>query len=144
MFSYAEIARCFERIIGVTGTLKSLSDTQQQVLDEYGISHKTYIPSLYGQSRREFQKDRDTKIVDDPREYYVELANEIKGGLKSDCSRAVIAFFETKEQLDAFKSAPEFASYAVDAHTLTAESGQKERAHNQDGHASWYGDALHS
>ena len=42
----------FSKIFGVTGTLESLSDFENQILKRYKIDLKTYAPSVYGESRR--------------------------------------------------------------------------------------------
>lgn len=48
-FSYAEIPRDFKYIMGVTGTLKSLSDPEKDIVEKvYKIENKTFIPSVFG------------------------------------------------------------------------------------------------
>ena len=47
-FSYAEIPKIFKNIIGVTGTLKTLSDFEKKIITEdYNIKLNTYIQSNY-------------------------------------------------------------------------------------------------
>lgn len=48
-FSYAEIAKTFNYILGVTGTLKTLSKQEVQIIQsEFKIELKTYMPSVFG------------------------------------------------------------------------------------------------
>ena len=43
----------FNKIFGVSGTLKCLSDFENKILTRYNIKLKTLAPSVYGESRRE-------------------------------------------------------------------------------------------
>jgi hypothetical protein len=48
-FSYAEFPKRYEGILGVSGTLRTLSKQETAILsDEYGLSKFTYLPSAYG------------------------------------------------------------------------------------------------
>lgn len=50
-FSYAEIPNNFSYIMGVTGTLKSLSEPEKNIVEnDYKIKNKTYIPSVFGKN----------------------------------------------------------------------------------------------
>ena len=52
-FSYAEIPECFKFIMGVTGTLKTLSKSESNIVENvYGIMKKTFIPSVFGENKR--------------------------------------------------------------------------------------------
>jgi len=47
-FSYAEIPKMFKNIIGVTGTLRTLSRYENKIIkDVYKINQNTFIPSIY-------------------------------------------------------------------------------------------------
>ncbi|ETO03803.1 hypothetical protein RFI_33599, partial [Reticulomyxa filosa] len=49
-FSYAEVPQNFYRIMGVSGTLKTLSVPEQEVVEkDYCVSKHTYMPSLFEQ-----------------------------------------------------------------------------------------------
>jgi hypothetical protein len=48
-YSYAEIPKDFAMILGVTGTLKTLSDPEKDIVEnEYKILKKTFTPSVFG------------------------------------------------------------------------------------------------
>ena len=57
-FSYAELPLMYDLILGVTGTLKTLTSDESQILkDHYGISNMTFIPSVYGNNKLLFAGD---------------------------------------------------------------------------------------
>ena len=50
-FSYSDLPRFFGTILGVTGTLKSMSPFKNEELEKrYDVRRKYYIPSVYGDS----------------------------------------------------------------------------------------------
>ena len=52
-FSYAKLPGYFKSILGVTGTLQSMSDGQKRILDEKFEVKKRYVqPSIYPASNR--------------------------------------------------------------------------------------------
>ena len=58
--SYAELPVCFDFILGVTGTLKGLSDSELNILKKvYDVSKFTFIPSAFGRSRLVFSDDSE-------------------------------------------------------------------------------------
>jgi len=51
-FSYAEVPFQFAMILGVTGTLDTLSKPEKQIIEEvYKIKHQTISPSVHGSSK---------------------------------------------------------------------------------------------
>jgi hypothetical protein len=60
-FSYAEVPKKYLRIVGVTGTLKTLTAPQQKLLkDEYGVDKKTFVPSVFGKNVLSFNSNDST------------------------------------------------------------------------------------
>ena len=103
-YSYAEVARSFARIMGVTGTLKTLGNVQRDILSkDYGISKWTYIPSVYGNSNRVFAQEADTKVIPESN-YYQIVRQEIQAQLDKNADekgkRAVLVFFESKKRVE--------------------------------------------
>ena len=46
-FSYADIAKQFALVMGVTGTLQSLNDVQKEMIrEQYNIHRLTFNPSV--------------------------------------------------------------------------------------------------
>lgn len=80
-FSYAEIPNHFHSILGVTGTLSTLSPAERELLkSDFGVKRYTYIPSVYGANQLQFHGNTtdDMKILDSEAAYFMEIVNEIK------------------------------------------------------------------
>jgi hypothetical protein len=97
-FSYSEIPFLFSRILGVTGTLEALSESKKKVVsDTYNIKRHTYIPSVYGASKRKFRKEKHTHVEPESN-YCNRIEEEIKVRL-SNSMRTVLVFFETEKRM---------------------------------------------
>jgi len=107
-FSYAEIPKCYAFVMGVTGTLNTLSPPEKKLLeDAYDIRRKTFVPSVYGKNQLNFTADSTTDcIIDSRASFHINLTNEIKYRLQSistnNYQRAVLVFFETTKKLKEF------------------------------------------
>jgi hypothetical protein len=107
-FSYAEIPREFNCIMGVTGTLKDLSPIQKRIVNEqYGIHRMVFMPSVFKISSLgfipEIKKDIHIETLVD---FHKKIAEEIEGQLigKGGKTRSVIVFFETLQKLRDFEN----------------------------------------
>ena len=104
-FSYAEIPKQYQFVMGVTGTLETLCRPQQRILrDQYGIQRNTYVPSVYGTNQLAFQPDspNDVKLCADPDDWALEIAKEIDHRLvdqEGQKGRAVLVFFDSSQTL---------------------------------------------
>lgn len=111
-FSYAEVPLEFDCIMGVTGTLKTLSDTEKDIVrDRYKIVKSTFAPSVFGENTLVFSRDRDIRIENED-DYMTALANEIESriqGMTQGTKRAVLVFFETRQRLNEFYASKVFA-----------------------------------
>ncbi|CAL6025624.1 Helicase-related_protein [Hexamita inflata] len=108
-FSYAEIPKNYQHIIGVTGTLDTVSKPEMKLLtDEYNIKKFSYLPSVYGTNQLTFSKDSSdfVKIVEQ-KEYFVSIVNEIIRRKQDNVGIPVLVFFETSEQLEQFQKSQE-------------------------------------
>ncbi len=105
IYSYAEIPRQYRCIMGVTGTLATLSKPEKEILDLYNMRKFTYMPSVYGSNQLEFSGNsiRDV-IIESKAAYFIAVGNEIHARLigGSGSSRAILIFFENKTILDEF------------------------------------------
>ena len=100
-FSYAEIPKEYQCILGVTGTLETLCAFEKKVKDEtYKIAKETYTPSIYGDSRLTFQQVEDVMVMSDLTNYHLQLIDTITK--KQKAMQPVLVFFESELQLDAF------------------------------------------
>jgi predicted GTPase len=104
-FSYAEMPHRFEFIMGVSGTLKTLSAPEKDVVsDVYKIKKFTFSPSVYGQSNFQFREGTDI-YIENADDYFNairrEINNRLAGATKST-RRAVFVFFESQQKLMEF------------------------------------------
>ncbi|CAF0828795.1 unnamed protein product [Adineta steineri] len=103
-FSYAEIPPEFRFIMGVTGTLETLSDPEKGIVKNvYKIGTNTYTPSVFGKNNLSFTEKDDIKI-ENRDDYFNVIRKEIDDRLvgKSSEKRAVLVFFESKQKLKEF------------------------------------------
>jgi len=110
-FSYAEIPHEFQGIMGVTGTLKTLSEPEKDIVQNvYKIVKNTYTPSVFGKNQRVFSSGKDIRIETED-DYMTALADEVDNRLQGKIEgpkRAVLIFFETKERLNQFYNSKHF------------------------------------
>jgi len=64
-YSYSEIPKSYFKKMGVTGTLESLHKESLNIITTYEIKQKTLIPSMFGESRREFDKAKNISVEKD-------------------------------------------------------------------------------
>ena len=108
-FSYAAMLKMYDNILGVSGTLRELSDSQRKVLsDEYDVKNATYLRSVYGRNKLCFDANSAGAIkITNIAEFYKEIVNEIRSKLVGRIkSRAVFVFLETKKEVDDFLASP--------------------------------------
>ena len=56
--SDAEMRNCFDVVLGVTGTIKGLSQRETDILNvHYSIKEMTFMPSVYGKNKLCFVSD---------------------------------------------------------------------------------------
>ncbi|ETN97163.1 hypothetical protein RFI_40367 [Reticulomyxa filosa] len=124
-FSYAEVPKNFYRIIGVSRTLKTLSASEQEVVEkEYHISKHTYMPSSFGDNNLVFAQQKDISIVNE-NDYFITLKKEIDDrlvGKTQGTKRAVLVFFESNKQLTEFHESSNFLAMKGEALVMTEET----------------------
>ncbi|ETO21276.1 hypothetical protein RFI_15929, partial [Reticulomyxa filosa] len=129
-FSYAEVPKNFYRIMGVSGTLKTLSASEQEAVEkEYHVSKYTYMPSLFGKNQLIFAEKADIFIADKD-DYFIILKKEIGDrlvGKTPETKRAVLVFFETKKQLMEFYESPHFSPIKDDTIVMTEDNSFTEK-----------------
>jgi len=130
-FSYAEIPHKFLRVLGVTGTLVSLSEPEKKIIEEvYNVKRKTIMPSVFGANLRQFVKNGDGIKVEPLIEYHSSIAREITSrlvGTTAGTKRAVLVFFETKQELEEFYNSPAATPLRGNMKKLLEESNPDEK-----------------
>ncbi|EAR88873.1 helicase carboxy-terminal domain protein, putative (macronuclear) [Tetrahymena thermophila SB210] len=124
-FSYSEIPFKFDCIVGVTGTLETLSVPEKNIVQKiYNITKDTYIPSVFGKNNRKFAEKDDTHVEDED-DYFKVLRNEIERNLNRNGSdknlRSVLVFFESKQKLINFYQSDQMKDIKMDVEIITEE-----------------------
>ncbi|CAF1341009.1 unnamed protein product [Rotaria sp. Silwood1] len=128
-FSYAEIPLEFQYIMGVTGTLKTLSDPERKVIQSvYKITKNTYMPSVFGINNLKFTI-KDDIMIDNESDYFNVIKREIEDRLvgKSSGKRAVLVFFESNRKLKEFYDSTALSSLKESTVYLTEEASLEEK-----------------
>jgi methanogenic corrinoid protein MtbC1 len=130
-YSYAEIPNNnFYAILGVTGTLETLTDPERSIIENtYKIKHNTFIPSVYGRRNITFEKKEDI-LIENHENHFKVIANQIEKrilGKNPGTKRAVFVVFENKNDLCTFYDSDPFVPYKRDASILTEENNEQEK-----------------
>jgi ankyrin repeat protein len=104
-FSYAELPSSYKIIVGVTGTLFSLSAFESKLLENYNIKRKTAIPSVFIKQKLEGAENvlafaGDINAEDD-QGYFHNIKKLVNAAIAKD--RAVLLVFETEARLNDYK-----------------------------------------
>jgi hypothetical protein len=108
-FSYAEIPKRYDLILGVTGTLvpetkngpHPLGEFEQEIIrDDYKITGKTEVPSVYGEKNLTFRENEHVSVLKSEEEFNNAIGLEVAKALDG---RPVLVFFETESKLDAWQ-----------------------------------------
>eukprot|EP00300_Choanocystis_sp_HF-7_P042751 c9453_g1_i2.p1 GENE.c9453_g1_i2~~c9453_g1_i2.p1 ORF type:complete len:802 (-),score=140.84 c9453_g1_i2:47-2452(-) len=128
-FSYAEIPRMYARVLGVTGTLDTLSAPENEILTNvYLVRKQSFIPSVYGESK--LDPVQKIKIVSDD-EFHIALINEINERLIMNgrqVKRAVLVFFESLSELERFQDFEPYQKSEFDKAVITEKTDGNDRA----------------
>ncbi|CAF1149858.1 unnamed protein product [Adineta steineri] len=124
-FSYAHMPKDFGYITGVSGTLRTLADSEKNILsDVYGIAKSTFMPSAFGKSNRNYSSINDVEAVEKS-EYFMRIRGEID--LMIRAKRAILVFFESEERLLEFYNSDELASLRQSVQLITERVSAKDR-----------------
>lgn len=99
--SYAKLPECYPLILGVTGTLTTLSDYEKKVVKEYYQIHESSVmPSFFGASNLQFNKRYDVNCFKSRSDWMNAIFSRINAILNS--MRSVLVIFDAEETVDAF------------------------------------------
>ncbi|CAF4982196.1 unnamed protein product, partial [Rotaria sp. Silwood1] len=105
--SYSEIPNSFDRVFGVSGSLKDLSDAENNLLKHYHIYEKSYYPSFFGMSKLKFDRINSFTIKDCKKIWFDSIVSFTRKIIAEE--RSILIFFENEKLLDEF-----YASYSGD------------------------------
>ena len=124
-FSYAEMPHDFAYITGVTGTLKTLAPSEKEILKRvYAVQNNTFIPSVFGQSNRNYNSNTDVRVVKES-EYFMAIRGDID--VVCHAKRTILVFFESEEKLMAFYNSSELSSIQGSVQIIMEKVSVKER-----------------
>ena len=82
--------------MGVTGTLRELNEFELDKLKtEFNFNKFSYAPSIYGESKFKFKKDKHIEVYNEKDEYLSAINTKIDKVLKKN--RAILIFVENKK-----------------------------------------------
>ncbi|CAF3605157.1 unnamed protein product [Rotaria sp. Silwood1] len=128
-FSYAEIPLEFEHIMGVTGTLETLSDPEKHIINHiYKINKSTFTPSVFGKNNLKFT-EKDDIMIENSDDYFNTIVREVQTRLKGKSydKRAVLVFFESKQKLKEFYDSKALETIKESVSYLTEEASSLEK-----------------
>ncbi|XP_053687453.1 protein translocase subunit SecA-like [Sabethes cyaneus] len=100
--SYAMLPKSFALILGVSGTLTTLSEPQQKTIKElYDIGQKSVLPTFFGCSNLCYDASGDFYHLPTAGDWMECICSHTQEVVAS--KRAVITFFSTEEELHKFK-----------------------------------------
>ncbi|CAF3604842.1 unnamed protein product [Rotaria sp. Silwood1] len=124
-FSYAEMPYEFSYIAGVSGTLKTLAESEKSILKNvYHIHRSTFMPSVFGACNRTYSDTTDVIVVPEA-EYFTRIHGEIEDVCRAQ--RAILVFFESEEKLTAFYAFLDSSSRKDDVQVIQETVPIKER-----------------
>ena len=96
-FSYAEVPKMFNSILGISGTVETTSDAQKQIIyEDYNFKYETFIPSYFGKQKLFFSTIHDVHIVQ-KEDYHQKIREMINKNISGQSAkRAVLVFFAEK------------------------------------------------
>jgi hypothetical protein len=109
-FSYAEIPKRYNLILGVTGTLvpetkggpHPLGTFEQAIIrDDYKITGQTELPSVFGEKNLTFRQNNHVSVERTKDNFNNAIGKEVAKALEG---RAVLVFFESEAQMEAWQT----------------------------------------
>ncbi|CAL6025628.1 Conserved_hypothetical protein [Hexamita inflata] len=108
-FSYAEIPEQYHYIIGVTGTLETLTNAQMEILTQkYRIQQFSFIPSVFGYNKLDFKDSKEYINITSQKSFFIEIVKEINKRKKPSKLVPVLVFFESRQILREFYDSEQF------------------------------------
>jgi hypothetical protein len=127
-FSYAQLPKEYDCLMGVTGTLKTLSEPELSLLqNEFHINKFTYIPSMYGANQLDFKPNGERAIIiEEGPHFFNSIHKEIEARLKGD-TRAVLVFFGSTPKLREFLNSAPMKPLKSFVQTITEETSDESK-----------------
>ncbi len=103
-FSYAALPKEFEGgVLVITGTVKCLEPAELSMMrNDFRLAKQTVMPSMYGDSKRDFKEGSHVQLLDDEARFHQTLLDTALEA--SGAGRPVLIFFQAEANLRAFQS----------------------------------------
>jgi hypothetical protein len=100
--SYSELPRDYDSIFGVSGSLRNLSKTEKDILDDYKIENISFYPSFFGKQKVKFDKLKDFSIKQTKSQWFDSIVAQTRKIIDENSPRSVLIFFLNEQLLDEF------------------------------------------
>jgi hypothetical protein len=121
-FLFAKLPCDFDVVMGVTGTLETMSPAERQIVSQdYHIKRMVYMPSVYGKNQ---VVEKMIAVEETEDAMTAALVEEIEA---EKATRAVIVFFDDVHKLRKIAKHPKFSKHADDANFLLEEIYPEEK-----------------
>ncbi|CAF1649547.1 unnamed protein product, partial [Didymodactylos carnosus] len=116
-------------IMGVTGTLETLSNSEKKVIrDDYKVTKNTYVPSVFGKNNLRFI-EKDDIIIENNNDYFNQIKREVDDRIigRNLEKRAILVFFESQAKLMSFYESSALESIKESVVYLTEDTLLEEK-----------------
>jgi hypothetical protein len=121
-FSYCELPNFFQSILGVSGTISSISESKRTVLrQKYKIAEMYEVPSIYGQNNRA----EDMYQIVKSEQFYSVIVKQAHAVIST--GRPVAIFFRTIKEIINFYKSAEFNELIACTTILSEETDHESR-----------------
>ena len=127
-FSYSEIPLKFDTILGISGTVETISNYQRSVIyQEYNFVYETYIPSVFGENRLKWSTTENLFVMNKS-DYFQTIRKQIDASMTGihGGQRAVLVFFKDEIELKDFYNSPVIDDIMGKVNYLTEEATSAE------------------
>ncbi|KAL1381419.1 hypothetical protein pipiens_013472 [Culex pipiens pipiens] len=122
--SYAKLPESYPLILGVTGTLTTLSQYENKVIKEYyKITDFSVMPSFFGTSNLVFDESKDVTCCKTETDWLNTIFSQINTIIKN--KRSVLVIFDTEETINTFRQ--QFAAQFDRLNVLTINTHPDEK-----------------
>jgi len=122
-FLFAKLPQDFDLVMGVTGTLETMSPAEKRIVKEdYHIKRMVYMPSVYGQNQ---VVEKLIAVEESEEGFLATLMAEIE---EAKAARAVVVFFDSTQGLREFAKHPCFSKHVDESNLLLEEIYPEEKS----------------
>ncbi|XP_042911872.1 uncharacterized protein [Parasteatoda tepidariorum] len=99
--SYANVPSRYQNILGVSGTLMTLDESEKNAIKNYGIKTMSAMPSFFGERKLVFTPISHFTIQATESNWHSKIFEHISQNIK--LNRAILVFFDTDAEIKGFE-----------------------------------------